>query len=184
MKRTMSIISAAALVIGCGPAAFAEDVKVTDKNSADQGRVEKMRTYASEKLSEANRATHEKMCKGKHGSITDKNANSISIDGKKYAFVIDTPVNKQEEPLLPKTVKVGDRICFTTMKAADGTAQLDKLMAIDRETDTKMRVRDKVDVDVDDKDVEIKSSDDKDVKIKASDDKLKVETDDNKIEVK
>ncbi|HMJ91631.1 MAG TPA: DUF5666 domain-containing protein, partial [Candidatus Acidoferrum sp.] len=58
-------------------------------------------------MSDLDRKAHEKMCKGKHGTITDKTANSLTIDGKQYAFKINTPVNKQEEALLSKTTKVG-----------------------------------------------------------------------------
>jgi hypothetical protein len=156
-------------------------VKEPTVRDTAKAKLEKARTYASEKLSDLERETHEKMCKGNHGTITDKTANSLTIDGKQYAFKINTPVNKQEEPLLPKITKVGDRVCFTTMKAADGTQQLDKLIALDKETDTKVRVREKTTDD--DVEIKAKASDDK-VKIETDDTKVKIDADDRKVEVK
>lgn len=119
-------------------------------------------------MSDVERKAHEKMCKGKHGTITDKTANSVTIDGKTYALKINTPVNKQEEALLPKTSKVGDRVCYTTAEAADGSQQITAMMGLDKDTD-RMRVRGK-DNDVD---VDVKDSG-----------KVEVETPSKKIEVK
>ena len=99
------------------------------------------KTKAEDKVAEANRKAHEKICQGHHGAVTAKTDTSITIDGKMYALTADTKVNKQEEPLLLKTVKVGDTVCFTTEKAADGSQQISKLIAIDK--DEKVRVREK-----------------------------------------
>lgn len=128
--------------------------------SADRVRVH-------DKLSEVERKAHEKMCQGKHGTITDKTANSLTIDGKQYAFKINTPVNKQEEPLYSKITKVGDRVCFTTMEAADGTHQIAKLMAIDEQAD-RVRVREK----------------ESDVKVESKPGKVEIETPEHEVEVK
>ena len=98
-------------------------------------------TPKSDKVAEANHKTHEKICQGNHGTVTAKTDNSITIDNKTYALKADTQVNKQEEALLPKTVKVGDTVCFVTSKAADGSMQISKLIAIDK--DEKVRVREK-----------------------------------------
>jgi hypothetical protein len=119
-------------------------------------------------LSDAERKAHDENCKGHHGVITDKTANSITIDGTTYALKINTPVNKQEEALLTKTSKVGDHVCFDTAKAADGSQQITKLMAIDEQSD-RTRVR--------------SSDSDTDVKVKDSG-KVEVETPEKKIEVK
>jgi hypothetical protein len=119
-------------------------------------------------MSEVERKAHEKMCKGKHGTITDKTANSITVDGKQYGLKINTPVNKQEEALLPKTSKVGDRVCYTTAEAADGSQQITALMGIDEKSD-RVRVRD---------------TDSTDVEVKSSPGKVEVETPSKKIEVK
>lgn len=96
---------------------------------------------AHDKVAEANHKTHEKMCQGHHGTVTAKTDTSITVDGKMYALTLDTKVNKQEEPLLLKTVKIGDMVCFTTEKASDGSMQISKLIAIDK--DEKVRVRDR-----------------------------------------
>ena len=96
---------------------------------------------AHDKIAEANHKTHEKICQGNHGTVTAKTDTSVTIDGKTYALTMDTKVNKQEEPLLLKTVKVGDNVCFVTEKAADGSPQISKLIAIDK--DEKVRVRDR-----------------------------------------
>ena len=61
------------------------------------------------------------------------------------------------------SVKVGDKVCFTTEKAADGTQQIAKLVAVGDQD--KVRVREK-DVDVD------------------APSKVEVETPNKKIEVK
>jgi hypothetical protein len=117
---------------------------------------------ASDKVSELNRKTHEKICQGNHGTVTTKTDNSVTIDGKQYALTVDTRVNKQEEPLLPKTVKSGDTVCFTTEKASDGSQQIAQLIAIPKDTE-KVRVREKesdspskVEVETPDKKIEVK----------------------------
>ena len=118
---------------------------------------------AGDKVAEANRKTHESICKGNHGTITAKSDLSITVDGKAYALTADTKVNKQEEALLPKTVKVGDTVCFVTEDAADGSKQISKLIAINKDSD-KVRVREKDDLN--------------------SPSKVEVETPNKKIEVK
>ena len=122
-----------------------------------------VKVKTEDKLSDLNRQTHEKICQGNHGAVTAKTDTSVTVDGKMYALTVDTKVNKQEEPLLLKTVKVGDKVCFTTEKAADGTQQIAKLMAVGDQD--KVRVREK-DVDVD------------------APSKVEVETPNKKIEVK
>lgn len=101
-----------------------------------------VKVKADDKLTEAQRKTHEAMCQGHHGTVTAKGASSITIDGKRYALTADTKVNKQEEAILPKTVNVGDTVCFATQEAADGSQQISKLIAIDKDTE-KVRVREK-----------------------------------------
>ena len=115
-----------------------------------------------DKVSELNRKTHEKICQGNHGTVTSKTDNSLTIDGKQYAFTLDTRVNKQEEPLLPKTVKSGDTVCFTAEKASDGSQQISQLIAIPKDAE-KVRVREKesdspskVEVETPDKKIEVK----------------------------
>ena len=126
----------------------------------DNDKDVKVKEKASDKLAEANKKAHEKICQGNHGKVTAKTDNTITVDGKLYALTADTKVNKQEEPLLPKTVKVGDTVCFTTEKAADGSAQISKLIAIDK--DEKVRVREKeespskVEVETPNKKIEVK----------------------------
>jgi hypothetical protein len=121
-----------------------------------------VKVEAKDKISEANQKTHEKICQGNHGTVTSKTDNSITVDGKQYALTLDTRVNKQEEPLLPKTVKVGDHVCFRTQKAADGSMQISQLIAVPQDTE-KVRVREKED---------------------GSPSKVEVETPEKKIEVK
>ena len=140
-------VTAAALLVPT--AAWAED----DKD---------VKGKASDKLSELNRKTHEKICQGKHGTVTSKTDNSVTIDGKQYALTIDTRVNKQEEALLTKTLKSGDTVCFTTEKAADGSQQVAQLIAIPKDTE-KVRVREKesdspskVEVETPNKKIEVK----------------------------
>jgi hypothetical protein len=128
MKIKLLAISIVAAALAWGPTLRADD---TDKDVNTKGG----------KISEAQRKTHEKICQGHHGTVTSKTDSSITVDGKTYALTVDTRVNKQEEPLLPKTVKVGDTVCFTTEKAADGSQQIAKLIAIDK--DEKVRVREK-----------------------------------------
>ena len=112
------------------------------------------------KVAEAQRKAHEKICQGHHGTVTAKTDNSVTIDGKRYALTADTKVNKQEEPLLLKTVKVGDTVCYTTEKASDGSQQIAQLIAIDKNTD-RVRVREKdssgkVEVETPSKKIEVK----------------------------
>jgi hypothetical protein len=121
-----------------------------------------VKAKADNKLTEAQRKTHEAICQGHHGTVTAKGTDSITIDGKRYALTADTKVNKQEEPILPKTVKVGDTVCFVTQQAADGSPQISKLIAIDKDTD-KVRVREKdsdspskVEVETPNKKIEVK----------------------------
>jgi len=97
---------------------------------------------ANDKVSELNRKTHEKICQGNHGTVSAKTDNSITVDGKQYALTADARVNKQGEPLLTKTVKSGDTVCFTTEKAADGSQQIAQLIAIPKDAE-KVRVREK-----------------------------------------
>lgn len=121
-----------------------------------------VKAKANNKVAEANRKTHEKLCQGNHGTVTAKTDTSVTIDGKMYSLTADTRVNKQEEPILLKSVKVGDHLCFTTEKAADGSMQIAQLMAIDKDAD-KVRVRDrendspsKVEVETPNKKIEVK----------------------------
>lgn len=107
---------------------------------------------ANDKVAEANRKTHEKICQGNHGAITAKSDHSITIDGKQYALTADTKTTKQGEALISKSSKVGDTVCFTTEKAADGSMQISKLIAIDK--DEKARVREKEDASPNKGDVE------------------------------
>jgi len=95
-----------------------------------------------DKLSETDRKTHEKMCDGQHGTVTAKDANSITIDGKRYALTIDARVTKQGEAILPKTLSVGDHVCYKTEKAADGTMQISQAITVPKDTE-KVRVREK-----------------------------------------
>ena len=127
-KLLAAWITAAALL--APTAAWADDHDKDVKGKADQ------------KTSDLNRKTHEKICQGNHGTVTSKTDNSITIDGKQYALTADTPVNKQEEALLTKTVKSGDTVCFAMQKAADGSQQIAQLIAIPKDTD-KVRVREK-----------------------------------------
>lgn len=112
----------------------------TSLRADDYNKNGKVKVDAKDKVAEVNRKAHEKICQGHHGTITSKTDNSVTIDGKQYAFTADTQVNKQGEALISKTSKVGDMVCFTTQKAADGSAQIAKLIAIDK--DDKVRVRD------------------------------------------
>ena len=121
-----------------------------------------VKVKADGKVAEVQRKTHESICKGNHGTVTAKSDTAITIDGKAYALTADTKVNKQEEALLPKTVKVGDSVCFVTQDAADGSKQISKLIAIDKDTD-KVRVREndsdspsKVEVETPNKKIEVK----------------------------
>jgi hypothetical protein len=123
----ISIVSAALLIVPSSARAADDDKDVKVK--------------AGDKTAEAQQKTHEKICQGHHGTVTAKSDNSITIDGKQYALTADTQVNKQGEALLSKTAKVGDTVCFTTQKAADGSMQISKIIAIDK--DEKVRVREK-----------------------------------------
>lgn len=149
MKKKLILTSVLAALIAVPAAVRADDDK-------------EIKVEAKDKISEANQKTHEKICQGNHGTITSKTDNSISVDGKQYALTLDTRVNKQEEPLLPKTVKVGDHVCFRTQKAADGSMQISQMIAVPQDTD-KVRVREKED---------------------GSPSKVEVETPEKKIEVK
>ncbi|HTD68587.1 MAG TPA: hypothetical protein VK846_18855 [Candidatus Limnocylindria bacterium] len=93
------------------------------------------------KITEANRKTHEKICQGHHGTVTAKTDNSVTINDKQYAMTADAQVNKQGEPVLLKTLKTGDFVCFTTQKAADGSSQISQVIALDN--DQKVRVRER-----------------------------------------
>jgi hypothetical protein len=130
----ISVAAAAALVV---PTTVRADDDVDKAKDKAQDKVQK----AEDKLAEANRKTHEKICQGHHGTVTAKSDNSITIDGKRYAYTADTKVNKQEEALISKTVKSGDHVCFTTEKAADGSDQVAQVIMVDK--DEKVRVRDK-----------------------------------------
>lgn len=159
MKRM--ILSIAVATLALSPLTYADELKVSkDKDVSATAR---------EKMSELDRKAHNEMCKGNHGKVTDKSSQTISIDGKQYALKINTPVNKQEEPLLPKTMKVGDKVCYDLAKAADGSKQITKLMAID-DTADRSRVREK--------------NTDAEVEVKSSPSKVEVETPNKKIEVK
>ena len=155
MKKKLLVISmlTAALV------AVPTSVRADDKDN--EVKIEAKDT-AHDKLTEANRKTHDRICQGHHGTVTAKDANSITVDGKRFALTADTKVNKQEEALMPKTTKVGQHVCFTTQKAADGSMQISQLIAVPKDTD-KVRVREKDD---------------------DSDNKVEVETPNKKIEVK
>ncbi len=143
----ISAISAALLIVPTSVRADDKDKDVKDK--------------VGDKVSEANQKTHEKICQGHHGTITAKSDSSVTIDGKQYALTADTQVNKQGEALISKSSKVGDTVCFTTEKAADGSMQISKLIAIDK--DEKVRVREKeldspgkIEVETPDKKIEVK----------------------------
>ncbi len=133
----------------------ASKILVLNKESKDSPSVASDTPKGYTTMSEVERKAHEKICKGHHGTITDKTANSLTVDGKIYAFKINTPVNKQGEALLPKTSKVGDRVCFDTAKAADGSQQITALIGIDEQSD-RTRVRD-TDIDSEPKEpIEVK----------------------------
>jgi hypothetical protein len=157
MKIKLIAISVVSAALAFSPAAvFAQDDNVEVK---DKG--EELKDKASDKAAELKQKAHDETCQGKHGSVTAKTDNSVTIDGKRYALTADTRVNKQEEALLLKGVKTGDKVCFTTEKAADGTDQIAKLMAIDED---KVRVREKengvespsIEVETPEKKIEVK----------------------------
>ncbi len=133
MKLWAISVMAAALVVPT-------TVRADDLDKAKDKANDKVEA-AGDKVAEANRKAHEKICQGHHGTVTAKSGNSITIDGKRYAYTADTRVNKQEEALISKTVKTGDHVCFTTEKAADGTDQVAQVIMVDK--DDKVRVRDK-----------------------------------------
>lgn len=142
---------AAALLVG-STSMRADDKDVKIKVDADK---------AENKVAEANRKTHEKICQGHHGSITAKSDNTLTIDGKLYALTADAKETKGGESLLSKSSKVGDTVCFNTQKATDGSMQISKMIAIDK--DEKVRVREKeldspnkIEVETPDKKIEIK----------------------------
>jgi hypothetical protein len=143
----ISAMSAALLIVPTSVRADDDDKDVKGKGS--------------DKVAETNRKTHENICQGHHGTITAKSDNSITIDGKQYALTVDTQVNKQGESLIAKSSKVGDSVCFATEKAADGSMQISKLIAVSK--DEKVRVRDKendspnkVEVETPNKKIEVK----------------------------
>ena len=123
----ISVMSAALLTVPTS-------VRADDNDKDVKGK-------ASDKATEANQKTHEKICQGHHGTLTAKSDSSVTIDGKQYALTADTKTTKQGEALISKSSKVGDTVCFTTEKAADGSMQISKLIAIDK--DEKVRVREK-----------------------------------------
>ena len=150
MKMKLILISAMSAAL-----AFAPTSVRADDNDKE------VKVKAGDKTAELQQKTHEKVCQGHHGTITAKSDSSVTIDGKQYALVADAQVNKQGEALISKTSKVGDTVCFTTEKAADGSMQISKLIAIDK--DEKVRVRDKendspnkVEVETPDKKIEVK----------------------------
>lgn len=130
MKMKLFAISMVSAALIVSPASLRAEDKDVD-----------VKVKTGNRVSELNRKAHDKICQGHHGSVTAKTDTSISVDGKMYALTVDTKVNKQEEPLLPKTVKVGDKVCFKTEKAADGSEQISRLVAITDEN--KVRVREK-----------------------------------------
>lgn len=145
---TVSLLAAALLI----PVAVRAD---------DHDKAKEAKDKVKQELSEADRKTHEKICEGHHGTVTEKSGQSISIDGKRYAYMIGTPQIKGGGALPSKIVAVGDHVCFTTQKAADGTEQVAQVIAVPK--DEKVRVREKeekpdvdVDVDVDKKPAEVK----------------------------
>lgn len=122
-------------------------------------KVDKDKTES--KVADANRKTHEQICQGHHGSITAKSDSTITVDGKQYALTADAKETKGGESLISKAAKVGDTVCFTTQKATDGSMQISKMIAIDK--DEKVRVRDKendspnkVEVETPEKKIEVK----------------------------
>jgi hypothetical protein len=145
MKYFAISILSAALV--CSPAFLRADDDTKDK--------------ASDKVAETNKKTHEKICEGHHGTVTAKTDNTVTIDGQQYAMKVGTPVNKQEDSTLLKGVKVGDTVCYTTQKAADGSQQISQIIGIAK--DEKVRVREKesdspskVEVETPNKKIEVK----------------------------
>ena len=154
MKMKLLLISIlSATVVAIPSAAFADD--------KDDVKVD-VKARANDKLTAANRKTHDKICQGHHGTITAKTDTSVTIDEKLYSLTADTKVNKQEEPILLKSAKIGDHVCFTTEKAADGSMQIAQMIQVPKDTD-KVRVREKDD---------------------NSPNKVEVETPNKKIEVK
>jgi len=144
------------LAISIGAAALLTTPLATRADDNDKD----IKADARSKATEVQRKAHEKICQGHHGTVTAKTDNSVTIDGKRYAMTADTKVNKQEESLLLKSVKVGDTVCFTTEKASDGSQQVAQLMAIDKDTD-RVRVREKdssgkVEVETPNKKIEVK----------------------------
>ncbi len=146
----ITTMAAALLVVPTSMRADDKDLKI----KVDNDKVEN-------KVAEANRKTHEKICQGNHGAITAKSDSTLTIDGKQYALTADAKETKGGESLISKTSKVGDTVCFTTQKATDGSMQISKMIAIDK--DEKVRVRekeldspDKVEVETPNKKIEVK----------------------------
>ena len=147
----ISAVSAALLIV---PTSVRADDDKEVKVKVDKDKVEN-------KVADANQKTHEKICQGNHGAITAKSDSTITIDGKQYALTADAKETKGGESLISKTSKVGDTVCFTTQKAADGSMQISKLIAIDK--DEKVRVREKelnspnkIEVETPNKKIEVK----------------------------
>lgn len=153
MKMKFIAISAMSAALLAAPTSLRADDKDV-KVKVDNDKVEN-------KVAEANQKTHEKICQGNHGSITAKSDSTLTIDGKQYALTADAKETKGGESLISKASKVGDTVCFTTQKAADGSMQISKMIAIDK--DEKVRVRDreldapnKIEVETPDKKLEVK----------------------------
>lgn len=135
MKMKFLVISMVASALMVPTALRADDVDKAKDKAEDKAQT------AEEKIAEANRKTHEKICQGHHGTVSAKADNSITIDGKRYAYTADTRTVKGGGALISKTVKVGDHVCFTTEKAADGSDQVAQVIMVDK--DEKVRVRDR-----------------------------------------
>ena len=132
----------------------------TSLRADDNDNDVKVKVSGKERAAEINHKTHEKLCQGHHGTITSKSDSTVTIDGKQYALTADTKMVKGGGALISKTSKVGDSVCFVTEKASDGSMQISKLIAIDK--DDKVRVRDgndspsKIEVETPDKKIEVK----------------------------
>lgn len=160
MKMKLFAISVVSAALAFSPAALLAQDNNVEVEVKDKGT--ELKEKARDKASELKQKAHDEACQGKHGSVTAKTDNSVTIDGQRYALTADTRVNKQEEPLLLKTVKVGDKVCFTTEKAADGTDQIAKLMAIGDEEKVRVREKEngvetpKIEVETPEKQIEVK----------------------------
>lgn len=137
-------------------------IAVPSSVRADEHKDVKVDKKDKNALSEANRETHQKICEGNHGKVTAKTDNNVTIDGKRYALTADARVQRGNGAVLLRGVEVGDTLCFTTQKAADGTMQISQLMAVPADTE-KVRVREKendspnkVEVETPNKKIEVK----------------------------